>query len=107
MIVTQMKIKLSIYILIICSVSHAQAINSFMVVGDFHHRSPSPNFKESLLFEFTCSAIEEKVDFVFITGDLIIRDGAEGTNYDSLLADWYFVLDTLDKHGIKSVCLPR
>ena len=72
-----------------------------MVVGDFHHRSPSPNFKESLLFEFTCSAIKEKVDFVFIAGDLILRDGTEELNYDSLLADWYFVLDTLDKHGIK------
>ena len=94
-----MKILYSLILLV--SVCSAQTINSFMVVGDFHHSSPSSSFKESLLFEFTCSAIEEEVDFIFIVGDLILRDRAENIDYDSLLADWKFIQDTLNTHGIR------
>ncbi|MFC2084313.1 hypothetical protein ACFLS9_04585 [Bacteroidota bacterium] len=95
-----MKILIS-YILLFVSGITAQETIKFMVVSDTHYYSPSPNFTESVLYEITMAAIEEEVEFIFFTGDLIIRDYPEGENIDSLLADWKFVLDTLDVNGVK------
>jgi hypothetical protein len=72
-----------------------------MVFSDPHYTSPNDNFRESILYELTLAAIEEQVEFVFITGDLILRNGGEGADYDSLQSDWKFILDTLDVHGIR------
>jgi predicted phosphodiesterase len=89
---------LSLFTLLACQISGS---TKFIVVGDFHYYSPSPQFKESILYEITLAAIEEKVDFVFFVGDLVLTDYPEDSNVDSLLADWKFVLDTLYAHGIR------
>lgn len=90
-----------LFILFVFPVTLSYGETRFMIVGDTHHYSPSANFKESILYEITLAAIDEKVDFVFFTGDLILRDYPEDNNIDSLLFDWKFVLDTLYANGIK------
>ena len=92
---------LTLFILFVFSVTMSYGVTRFMVVGDTHHYSPSDNFKESILYEITLAAIEEKVDFVFFTGDLVLNDYPENSNIDSLLYDWKFVLDTLYANEIK------
>jgi predicted phosphodiesterase len=89
---------LSLFVLLACQIYSS---TKFIVVGDFHYYSPSPNFKESILYEITLAAIEEKIDFVFFVGDLVLMDYPEDSNIDSLLSDWKFVLDTLYENGIK------
>ena len=78
---------------------NGQQSTRFMVIGDTHYSSPSPNFNESILYELTLAAIQEDVDFIFFTGDLVLRDFTG--NIDSLIADWKFILDTLYANGIK------
>jgi len=77
------------------------SVHRFMVVGDTHHNSPSPDFRQSILYELTLAAIEEEVDFVFLTGDLGMRSFETPEEEDSVLKDWRFVLDTLYQHSIK------
>ena len=77
------------------------SVNRFMVVGDPHHYSPSPDFRQTMLYELTLAAIEEEVDFIFFTGDLAIRGFDTPAEEDSVLKDWRFVLDTLEHHNIK------
>jgi predicted phosphodiesterase len=78
---------------------YGQQSTRFMVVGDTHYNSPTPNFNESILYELSLAAIQEEVDFVFFTGDLVLRDLSG--NIDSLLSDWRFILDTLYANSIK------
>jgi predicted phosphodiesterase len=73
----------------------------FMVFGDSHHYSPSAFFEESVLHELSMEAIRQDVDFVFITGDLALYNYSEDANFDSLVSDWKFILDTLYANGIK------
>ncbi len=96
-----MRKRISAILIFLSSVMVAQASNSFMVFSDTHYYSPDENFKESVLYELTLAAIEEEVEFVFITGDLVLRNSGNGSDYDSLLADWRFVLDTLNLNGIR------
>ncbi|MGW8315796.1 MAG: T9SS type A sorting domain-containing protein, partial [Bacteroidales bacterium] len=77
------------------------SINKFMVVGDLHHYSPSPDMTRSMLYEFALEAIKEEVDFLFIPGDLVIRGANDPTESDSLLQDWRFILDTLYQNDIR------
>ncbi len=77
------------------------SINRFMVFGDAHHYSPSPDFSQSMLYEMTLAAIEEEVDFVFITGDLGMQTFETPEEEDLVLKDWRFVLDTLSHHNIR------
>ena len=79
----------------------AQPVNRLMVFSDPHHNSPHPAFRETVLFELVNAAITEDVDFIFITGDLIIQRLPEDSRIDSVLADWRFILDTLAQHGIR------
>jgi hypothetical protein len=76
-------------------------VSRFMVASDFHHFSPSPNLRESMLYEFAMAAIEEEVDFMFIPGDLIIRGSEDPLARDSLLRDWRYIMDTLYHHDIR------
>jgi predicted phosphodiesterase len=87
--------------LITVTLVKAQHINRFMVVGDAHHYSPSPDFTRTILYEITLAAIDEQVDFIFFTGDLIISEFGSPAEKDSVLKDWRFVLDTLGYHNIK------
>jgi predicted phosphodiesterase len=80
---------------------NAQHINRFMVVGDTHDYSPSPDFSKTRLYEITLAAIHEQVDFIFFTGDLIVRGFQSPSQEDTVLKDWRFVLDTLNRHNIK------
>ena len=89
-----------LFLFFILSFSIAQTTR-FMVFGDTHHFSPSANFKETVFYELVCAAIDERVDFVFIAGDLVIRNYAEAADKDSVFRDWYFVMDTLKQHNIK------
>jgi len=79
----------------------SSSVDRFMVVGDFHHYSPSPDFSQTMLYEFAIAAIEEEVDFIFFTGDLIVRGFDSPEKEDLVLKDWRFVLDTLYYHNIK------
>jgi predicted phosphodiesterase len=78
----------------------AQETTRFMAVGDPHINSPSQNFKQTILYEIVMEAIDEKVDFIFFPGDLVIRGFGEFAEKDSVLKDWRFVLDTLGTHDI-------
>jgi len=80
---------------------NAQHTTRFMVVGDTHHFSPSPDFSQTILYEITLAAIHEQVDFIFFTGDLIIRGFGSSIEKDSVLKDWRYVLDTLHYHNIR------
>jgi len=73
----------------------------FMVVGDFHHYSPSTDFSQTMLNEITNAAIKEEVDFIFFTGDLVIRGFDTPEKEDEVLKDWRYVLNTLNQHKIK------
>ena len=73
----------------------------FMVSSDTHIYSPESNFQETMLYELALAAIDEQVDFIFFTGDLVVRGFSDPVREDSVLKDWRFVLDTLDYHGIK------
>jgi predicted phosphodiesterase len=88
-------------ILIVATWINAQEVERFMVISDVHHYSPSPDFSQSMLYEITLAAINEKVDFIFFTGDMIIRGFGSPSEEDSVLKDWRFVLDTLHHHNIK------
>jgi predicted phosphodiesterase len=79
---------------------YAQETTRFMVVGDPHNYSPAANFKETVLYEIVQAAIDEDVDFIFFTGDLVIRSFGEFTPIDSVLKDWRCVLNTLSNHNI-------
>jgi predicted phosphodiesterase len=79
----------------------AQEVTRFMAVSDMHHYSPSPDFSQSMLYELTLAAIDEQVDFIFFTGDMVIRGFESPSEEDSVLKDWRFVLDTLHHHNIK------
>ncbi len=92
---------LSLVLFIIVTTLHAQPVDRFMVFSDPHHFSPHPAFRETILCEFVKAAITEEVNFVFITGDLIIQGVPEDSRIDSVLADWQFILDTLAQHGIR------
>jgi predicted phosphodiesterase len=81
--------------------ANAQQISRFMIVGDTHHSSPSPDLSKTLLYEITLAAIHEKVGFIFFTGDLAVRGFESPAEEDSVLKDWRFVLDTLQYHNIK------
>ena len=80
---------------------YAQETTRFIVVGDPHNYSPSPNFKETIFFEIVLAAIDEQVDFIFLPGDLAIVSFSEVMPIDSVLKDWRFVLDTLNTHDIR------
>jgi predicted phosphodiesterase len=80
---------------------YAQESTRFMVVSDPHNYSPAANFKETIFYEIVLAAIDEEVNFVFFTGDLVIRSFGEFAPIDSVLKDWRFVLDTLNHHQIK------
>ena len=88
-------------ILMSANLVNAQHISRFMVVGDTHHSSPSPDFSRTKLYEITLAAIHEQADFIFFTGDLAVRGFASTAEEDSVLKDWRFVLDTLRFHNIK------
>ena len=92
-----------LFLLYFCNVPFLAAQNNtrFMVVGDSHVLSPVSNFQETMLFELVLAAIDEQVDFIFVTGDLTIRDFSDPAEEDSVLKDWRFVLDTLDQHDIR------
>ena len=90
-----------ILVLITVTRVNAQHINRFMVVGDTHHYSPSPDFSQTIIYEITLAAIYEQVDFIFFTGDLAVRGFASPMQEDSVLKDWRFMLDTLHYHNIK------
>jgi len=72
-----------------------------MVVADPHIYSPTPNFKQTILYELVLAAIDEEVDFVFFPGDLIITGFGQFTEIDSVFKDWWFMLDTLIACDIK------
>lgn len=74
---------------------------SFMVVGDLHHTSPSPDFNQSMLNELTQAAIQEEVDFVFFQGDLGIEAFTSPAEEDSVLKDWRLVLESLQDQNIR------
>lgn len=74
-----------IVFLVISIPINAQQINRFIVVGDAHHQSPSPDFTQTILYEIALAAIEEKVDFIFFTGDLIVRGFGSPSEEDSVL----------------------
>ena len=88
-------------VLLAANLVNAQHINRFMVVGDTHNYSPSPDFSKTKLYEITLAAIHEQADFIFFTGDLAIRGFESPAEEDSVLKDWRFVLDTLHYHNIK------
>ena len=89
-----------ILILVVETCVNAQNIDRFMVVGDAHLYSPSPDVSQTILYEITLAAIEEQVDFIFFPGDLIVRGFSSPSEEDSVLKDWRFVLDTLHQHNI-------
>lgn len=74
---------------------------SFMVVGDLHHTSPSPDFNQTMLHELTLAAIEEEVDFIFFQGDLGIEAFTSPAEKDSVLKDWRLVLESLQEQNIR------
>jgi predicted phosphodiesterase len=80
---------------------NGQQIERFMVVGDTHHNSPSPDFSQTRLYEIALAAIQEQVDFIFFTGDLVVGGFGSPSEENSVLKDWRFVLDTLHHHNIK------
>ena len=84
---------------------YAQPVDRFMVFSDPHYYSPNSGFRETILFELVNAAITEEVDFIFITGDLIIQGVSEDSHIDSVLADWRFILDTLAQHDIRLYAL--
>lgn len=80
---------------------NAQQINRFMIASDAHHYSPSPDFSQTILYEIVLAAIHEQVDFIFFTGDLVVRGFDSPAEKDSVLKDIRFVLDTLYQHKIR------
>src|SRR3990172_405833 len=96
-----MKKNILMIIFIISTLMHAQQATRFMVVSDMHFYSPSPNFKETLFYEIVQAAIDEKVNFIFFTGDLVISGFTDSAEQDSALKDYRFLLDTLRAHDIK------
>jgi predicted phosphodiesterase len=80
---------------------YAQQSTRFIVVSDQHIYSPSQDFSQTIMYEITMAAIDEQVDFIFLTGDLTIRKPVDSTQTDTVLRDWRFVLDTLNNHDIK------
>jgi predicted phosphodiesterase len=96
-----MKKSLIIYLLGFVTWIYSQEITQFMVVGDAHIYSPTSNFQKTILYEIVLAAIDEEVDFIFFTGDMVISGFGEFAEKDSVLKDWRFVLDTLDTHDIK------
>jgi len=96
-----MKKIITLLILSISTILSGQPTTRFMVVSDMHFYSPAPNFKESLLYEIIQAAIDEKVDFIFFTGDLVISGFSGPDEQDSVLKDWRLLLDTLSTHNIK------
>jgi len=88
------------FVFYIVSFSTAQQTTSFMVLSDTHISSPSSNFQETIFYELMLAAIDEQIDFIFITGDLVIGSFSDAAEKDSVLKDWRFVLDTLDQHNI-------
>jgi predicted phosphodiesterase len=96
-----MRIFCSLLVLLTATWLNAQHVRRFMVAGDTHPYSPSPNFSQTLLYEITLAAIREQVDFIFFTGDLILGGFNSQSEEDSALKDWRFVLDTLHHHNIK------
>jgi predicted MPP superfamily phosphohydrolase len=91
-----------ILILVAASWVNAQNINRFMVVGDAHNYSPSPDFNKTVIYEITLAAIDEQVDFIFFTGDMIVRGFGSPAEEDSVLKNWRIVLDTLYHNNIKA-----
>lgn len=79
----------------------AQIADKFMVVSDMHHYSPAGDFTQTMLYELGMAAIDEQVDFIFFTGDLIIRNFSTPEQEESVLRDWRFLLDTLAEHNIR------
>jgi hypothetical protein len=96
-----MKKTILIYLFGLLSFIYAQETTRFMVVGDPHNSSPTLDFKKTMLYEIILAAVDEKVDFVFFTGDLVIRGFGEIVEKDSVLKDWRYVLDTLNTHNIR------
>ena len=96
-----MKKNILMIIFAISTLMHAQQATRFMVVSDMHFYSPSPNFKETLFYEIVQAAIDEKVNFIFFTGDLVISGFTTSAEQDSALKDWRFLLDTLSVHNIQ------
>ncbi len=86
---------------IIATTLQAQSVDRFMVFADPHYYSPQPGFQKSILFELISAGIEEKANFIFIAGDLIIQNVTENSQIDSVVADWRFILDTLAQHDIR------
>ena len=92
-----------LFLLFFCFVPFliAQQNTRFMITSDTHIYSPQSNFQETILYELALAAIDEQVDFIFFTGDLVIRGFSDPTDEDVVLKHWRFVLDTLDLFGIK------
>src|SRR4030042_1247018 len=96
-----MKKLIIIVLFAISTFVYPQPTTRFMVVSDMHHYSPAPEFKKTLLYEIAQAAIDEKVDFIFFTGDLVISSFSSPAVQDSILKDWRLLLDTLSSHHIK------
>jgi predicted phosphodiesterase len=96
-----MKNKMLIIILILLIALLATANTRFIVVGDTHFSSPYQDLAKTILYEIVNAAISEQVDFVFLAGDLIIRGFSNAAEKDSVLKDWYSILDILDNHDMK------
>jgi predicted phosphodiesterase len=80
---------------------YAGETTRFMVVADPHNYSPLQHFEQTTFYEIVLEAIDEKVDFIFFPGDLVIRGFNETVEQDSVLKDWRFVLDTLYANEIQ------
>ena len=96
-----MKSCLTILLLFTHLFVYPQQSGRFMVVGDMHHYSPSPDLTGTILYELGMAAIEEEVDFIFFVGDLIVSNFSSPEQEEQQLRDWRFLLDTLNYHAIK------
>ena len=61
-----MKIILKL-LLVCCSLLQTFGSTKFIVVGDTHHYSPSPSFKESILYEIALEAIKSELTLAQIS----------------------------------------